>query len=160
VNGDGTPDVVTGLTDVRLIRAALNDGQYVPVQHMLAAWSTADGSMLPAFPRFADDWMFLTAPVLADVDGDGVPEVIAGNGLGVVHAYRADGSEPAGWPKRIGQWVLASVAAGDVDGDGHTDVVVATRLGRVFVFRTKGLPSAAPWPSMRGGRTNTAAFPG
>jgi hypothetical protein len=84
--------------------------------------------------------MFLTAPALADVSGDGKPEILIGNGAGLVHAFGANGQEPDGWPKFVGQWVQASMAAGDIDGDRKIDVAVATRQGFVFVFRTAGRP--------------------
>jgi len=42
-------------------------------------------------------------PAIADLDGDGRAEVVVGNADGQVHAWRADGSEPAGWPVRTDQ---------------------------------------------------------
>ena len=158
LNRDGHPDLVTGSTDTRLFGAAIYAGRRQPFQHLISAWSTKTGAYLPAFPRLVDDWMFLTAPVLADVDGDGKPEIVMGNGAGYVHAFRLDGSEPKGWPKFVGQWVQASVAAGDIDGDGRIDVAVVTRQGFVFVFRTSGRPAGSDWPSMRGTLANTGAF--
>jgi len=166
IDRDGIPDLVSGFTDVRLANASLFPGQVHPFDHLLAAWHTragvgfTAGAQFKAFPRLLEDWTFLTAPVLADVDGDGVPEMVIGNGDGYVHAFRQDGSEPAGWPKYVGQWVQASVAAGDFDGNGTTDVAVVTRQGSLFVFATSGVAAGLDWPSLRGDRANTGAFPG
>ncbi|MDP9342115.1 MAG: S8 family serine peptidase [Actinomycetota bacterium] len=155
---DGHPDLVTGSTDTRLFGAAVYAGKRQEFQHLVSAWSTRTGAYLTAFPRVVEDWMFLTASVLADVDGDGKPEILIGNGAGDVHAFRTNGSEPHGWPKFVGQWVQASVAAGDLDGNGRIDVAVVTRQGSVFVFRTNGRPTGSDWPNMRGTPANTGAF--
>ena len=64
--------------------------------------------MLPAFPRKMDDMQFLGSPGIADVDGDGHADVIQGSG-GVSGArLRADGAEPAGWPKFTHGWMIGS----------------------------------------------------
>jgi len=160
LNRDGHPDLVSGSTDTRLFGAAIYAGKRQEFQHLVSAWSTHTGQYLPAFPRLVEDWMFLTAPALADVSGDGKPEILIGNGAGLVHAFGANGREPDGWPKFVGQWVQASMAAGDIDGDGKIDVAVATRQGFVFVFRTAGRPAGSDWPNMRGTPENSGAFAG
>src|SRR5207244_1005283 len=76
------------------------------------------------------------APAIADVGGDGKAEVIAGSSGDVLHAFREDGTEPPGWPKQTGNWLLASPAVGDIDGDGRLDVVVPSRDGWLFAWRT------------------------
>ncbi len=157
INGDGTPDVTCGSTDSRLTQASISPGVRTDFQHLLSAWSTAHGGYLPAFPRLLGDWTFLTAPVVADVDGDGEPEVIVGDGNGNVFAFRSDGSEPAGWPKADAGWILAAPAAGDFDGDGHTDIAIVTRQGWVYVYSTAGDASVAPWPNFRGNAANTGS---
>jgi hypothetical protein len=93
--------------------------------------------------------------VVADVDGDGRPETIVGDGNGDVYAFHVDGSEPAGWPKTVDRWVLAAPAAGDFNGDGHTDIAIVTRQGFVYVFSTPGDANVAPWPNLRGDAANT-----
>ncbi len=160
LNGDGTPDLTCGSTDTRLAAATLTPGQRIDFDHLLSAWSTAHGGYLRAFPRLLGDWAFLTGPVVGDVDGDGKPEVVVGDGNGNVFAFHADGSQPAGWPKTVARWVLAAPALGDFDGDGHTDVAVATRQGWVYVYATPGDASVAPWPNLRGDPANTGASSG
>jgi hypothetical protein len=155
LNGDGTPDVACGSTDSRIAQASLTPGQRIDFQHLLSAWSTLHGGYLSAFPRVLGDWMFLTGPVVADVDGDGRPETIVGDGNGDVYAFHVDGSEPAGWPKTVDRWVLAAPAAGDFNGDGHTDIAIVTRQGFVYVFSTPGDANVAPWPNLRGDAANT-----
>ena len=71
-----------------------------PFEHLLGGWDAASGSWLAAFPRPMEGWQILSAPTVADVDGDGRSEVLAGWSGNVLHAFREDGSEPAGWPKQ------------------------------------------------------------
>ena len=84
------PSTVAGHAGRLAIGAAIYAGKVQPFQHLVSAWSTRTGQYLPAFPRLVEDWMFLTAPALADVGGDGRPEILIGNGAGWVHAFGAD----------------------------------------------------------------------
>lgn len=94
--------------------------------------------------------MYSTAPALADMDGDGVPEIIfqADNALNVV---RGDGTSLPGWPV---VWATdggskfsqgnSSPVVGDVDGDWLPDIVVTTRdlgtyNGEVRVYNRNGV---------------------
>jgi hypothetical protein len=155
---DGTPDLASGGAGLNLLVASLRAGRVQPFDHLAMAWNGKTGKFFPAWPRVIEDWMFLTAPILADVDGDGRPEVVLGSGVGVLHAFRLDGSEPAGWPKSTFQWIQASAAAADLDGDGHTDIVAATRSGMLLVFRTTGQRRGLDWPAGRHDPANTGVF--
>ncbi|MGB0497591.1 MAG: FG-GAP repeat domain-containing protein, partial [Rubricella sp.] len=82
------------------------------------------------------------APRLADVTGDGLPEIIT------VEAHRTLGARLAVWTAegrlaatphigRAFRW-LAPVGVGDFDGDGHPDIayVETPHLGRTLRFWT------------------------
>ncbi|MBI2709207.1 MAG: VCBS repeat-containing protein [Actinobacteria bacterium] len=72
-----------------------------------------------------------SSPTLADLTGDGVPEIVAGYLDGVVAAYRATDRSVL-WKVDLGSTaVQASPAVADMDGDGRQDVVVGTIDGRV-----------------------------
>ncbi|MGH9149169.1 MAG: FG-GAP repeat domain-containing protein, partial [Acidimicrobiales bacterium] len=68
--------------------------------------------------------MFLWgSPVIADVDGDGSADVVAGSINGQVYAVDANGADLAGWPAAAvvsggATAVASSPAVGDLDGDG------------------------------------------
>ncbi len=160
LNGDGKPDLIAPSTDGNLFGASIYEGRVIPFQHLISAWSTTNGAYLPAFPRLVEDWMFLTAPIVADVNGDGTPEIVIGNGDGYVHAFSPDGSEPVGWPKYVGQWIQASAAAGDMNGDGLTDIAFVTRQGGGYVFSTGGYVSDLQWPNFHGNAADTGVFAG
>jgi hypothetical protein len=155
---DGPLQLYGGMVDATLIPAQLNPSEKVPFEHLLGGWDAATGAWLAPFPRPMEGWTILAAPVLGDVDGDGASEVGAGSSGNVLHAFRADGTEPEGWPKDLGGWILAAPAIGDVDGDGRNEVVAVTRDGYLHVFDTTGRAGAREWPVFRHDARNTGRY--
>lgn len=146
-----------GMVDSALIPAQLNPSKEIPFQHLLGGWDAGSGSWQQAFPRVMEGWTISAAPTLADVDGDGTAEVLAGSSGDVLHAVKPDGSEPAGWPKDLGGWLLAAPAVGDIDGDGRNEVVAVTRDGFLYVLDTPGR-GAREWPVFRHDARNTGKY--
>jgi hypothetical protein len=150
-----------GVIDSRLANAQLSPATPMAFQHLLGGWDARTGDWLPAFPAVMEGWQIPSAPAIADVDGDGRAEVLAGSSGDVLHAFREDGSEPPGWPKDTGGWLLASPAVGDVDGDGRNEVVAVTRDGWLYVWDTPAPSSGpAPWPAFRHDAHNTGRYDG
>lgn len=116
--------------------------------HLIAAWDSQTGKMLEGWPRIMDDWQFFSNPAIVDIDGDNLPEVVAGSAGYLVHAWNYLGIEPKGFPKYTMGWVLASPAVGDMDGDGKFDIGVGTRDGWIFAWSTAGKTAGAivEWP--------------
>ena len=118
--------------------------------------------------------------VVADLDGDKIPEIVVGGNDGTVAAYDLVGGKlrlKHGWPASTcsgGQCPEArGMAAADLDGDGHIEVVVTTTNtsptgSQVFVFGANGRlwhPKGAPatsWPRYNRltGAGNDAKFNG
>lgn len=79
----------------------------------------------------------IATPAIADVNGDGVLDLVVADSEGHVTAF--DGKEgkiifSTPLPGRV----VASVAVRDLTGDGSDEVVVGTNNGRVFVLNGRG----------------------
>ncbi|MCB0628571.1 MAG: T9SS type A sorting domain-containing protein [Saprospiraceae bacterium] len=99
------------------------------VDDMLYGWDK-DGNMLPGFPIVKSGGLEGIISV-ADVDGDGAPELVFGSnlidpeGYSHIHAYEMDGTgEVPGFPLKLYGWnYLNGAALGDVDGNDTLDLV-------------------------------------
>ena len=111
-------------------------GQNQPQNHVIQAWDGGDAPRyLTGFPTAHDDFGLLSQPIVADVNGDGVNDVVAGSGLYLVQAYDGSTGMPVdGFPKQTGGWLYAVPAVGDVDGDGFLNLVGGSREGWRFVW--------------------------
>jgi Subtilase family/FG-GAP-like repeat len=149
LDGDGRLVYTAGTSGARYGISLVVPGLRVSFEHHLSAWHAESGDFVSAFPRVIEDAHFFVNPAIADLNGDGKPEIIAGTGGYLVHAFDRLGREPTGWPKFTGGWLIASAAVGDLDGDGLLEVVVNTREGNLYVWQTKGPSSVGGRPSVQ-----------
>jgi len=118
-----------------------------------------NGNVLEGFPFTpGNERVFsYSTPVLADLDGDGKREILAGDhsfnaGNGAVHDLKWDGAVFPGWPKYTGYWIYGPPAVGDIDGDGNLDVAIGdqvlsgTPVSKVFVWDKDG-NNLSGWPA-------------
>lgn len=121
----------------------------------IGVWSHL-GQMLPGWPRpianapggAIDVW---SCPAVADLDGNGDLEIVAGDYAGFCHAWHHTGATVAGWPVDITPtgtptgWALSSPAAADFDGDGRDEVMIGSDDDRLYLLEGDG--GAYPgWP--------------
>jgi hypothetical protein len=116
-----------------------------------------DSDLVEGFPRSlgADG---ASAPVTADLDADGIEELILGTSNGAVHAFRLDGTELPGWPVFTDPIevhaeapafasgavsvphgaILGGAVVGDLDRNGSLEVVAADLEGKVYAWNATG----------------------
>jgi len=156
---DGIPDVVMSGGGSGSLPADLGGATPRPFQQLLAMWSGRTGQMTPGSPVVLEDGSFMTGQAIADLTGDGYPEVVAGTGGYFVHAVDACGREAPGWPKLTGGWVMGTPAVGDVTGDHRLEVVVTTREGHVYAWTSGGSDSGVvAWESFHHDNQNTGSY--
>lgn len=99
----------------------------------------------PRFELVSDEFQYLdvgrrSAPLLADLDGDGTLELLIGAEDGTLQLWRrAPGEEIAfvrdeGFALAIGD-LLATPTVGDLDGDGHPELLVGGQGGGIRLFQ-------------------------
>ena|GEM_PF-1162414 len=88
------------------------------------AW-LATGAVAPGWP-VETGGAVRAGVTVADLDGDGVPEILAGSYDDKVYVLAPDGQARAGWPVAPGgEPRFASPTAGQLDGDAALEIVVA-----------------------------------
>ncbi len=125
---------------------------------------------MPNFPR-PSAGSYWASPKLADLNGDGVQEIIAACNDGLLRVFNLDGSYYPGWPVLLAsqqpidsELILSAPAIGDIDHDGTMEIIVADYLydveyinnnpehakgrtiGRIHVFHSDGtVMDNFPW---------------
>ena len=133
--GSSAADVATGVVEF--------PGEGVRVRSGVGAWDAITGASLAQLAQPIQGLAFISAPALADVSGDGLPDIILPTDSAALHAWDGRTGQPvAGFPKWTGGFSLFTPAVADLDCNGRLDVAVMTREGYLHVFRTAGLAAA------------------
>ena len=135
VNNDGVMDVV------------------MESRNLLYVWNK-DGQILPGFPFAIVDSLVgsnsYSAPVLADLTGDGKKEILfcshssAVDSGGITYAVKYDGTILPGWPKFVPNWIYGAPIVADIDGDSQLEVIIgeygssSTPYFSVFAYNVDG----------------------
>lgn len=124
-----------------------------------------DGAELPGWPRTIEG-NSESSPIVGDVSGDGVPDVIFGIGGGsdtgpnLIYGFRASGADLYGFPIAMVGPVRATPALTDLSGNGNVDLVYAGWDLSVHVWdlHKPYNPKAMPWPTFQGNSARTGVF--
>jgi len=122
-------------------------------RNLLYVWNK-DGQILPGFPFAIVDSLVgsnsYSAPVLADLTGDGKLEIMfcshssAVDSGGITYAVKYDGTILPGWPKFVPNWIYGAPIVADIDGDSQLEVIIGeygsspTPYFSVFAYNVDG----------------------
>lgn len=95
------------------------------------------------------------SPSLADLNGDGRVEIIAGDEAGFLHVLQLDGSELPPFPRLVGKGIHSNPVIGDLDRNGKLDIVFGTTDGAVHAWSATG-DCLLGWPVRTGYEINSS----
>ena len=142
VDGNGTKEIIVGYNNKVSV-----------IDHT--------GRQLPGWPQTIDPQNsgahIQISPAVADLDGDGSPEIVAANDKNQMFIWSANGTLRSGWPKNIAGF-MTSIAIDDLTGDGQKEIIIAASgsVGvRVFDKNGVMLPG---WPVNTNGINSAPAI--
>lgn len=144
INGDGYLEVVAIGTNY--IKAWSHTGENI-FEKQINYFFSAEG------------WRVSTdAPILADVDGDGIADIIFTN-FDKIDALHGDGTHVLGFPLEMNSVPKGIVCASDIDHDEKTEIItIDNNNSNVYVWKTNGNPNAIEWGSERHDSHNTGEY--
>jgi hypothetical protein len=135
MNNDGKLDVVYAGTDGKLYVYNGNGTPLVPLNGLRFSTLTVEATE--------------SSPVVADINGDGLNDIVIGDELGYLTAISGDGTVLPGFPILLGAEAKSTAALCDCDADGMTEIVFSGMDQKVYMwdydfpFSPNGSP---PWP--------------
>ena len=171
--------IFDGATPVRVTtadrhgRARVEAAWFASGKHTLriAEWGTGKSSetiniSLPAFqsnsflvPRAYSTGLKPTAAILADLDGDGVPDQILATADSVVALYNSGGS--FGSPRKLAELAgVSGLAVQDFNGDGWNDLALLTADGRLTTLLNDGHGKFIGAANLTAGKTPSSLVSG
>jgi len=143
--GTATPQVVEAGSSVFDILNGIQStpGQGIRLRSAVSVTDPVTGANLPQYTQEIQGLAFFSAPAIADITGDGNPDILLSADSAALHGFDGvTGAPAAGWPQWTGGWSLATPAVGDLTGAGTVDVAVTTREGFLHIYSTPGLAAA------------------
>ncbi len=125
----------------------------------VVAWDPA-GNVLPGWSNVQLGGATEASPVVADLDGDGSPEVLIGSEDRRLYGFHADGTPVNGFPIETGAEIRGSPAVWDLNGDGKTEIAVAGWDHQLHVWSCPGafVQGGMAWPMFRHDNWRTGVF--
>ena len=138
LNGDGSSEIAFGSNGAQFYVLRANGTEWID--------GDANPTTMGVFKNLLQPYNFGT-PALADLDGDGLPEIIMGGFEGKLYAWKSNGTNVPGFPLTTNGNITCSVAVGYLDGPGDTspEIIFATSSDSLYVLNADG-KRRANWP--------------
>lgn len=133
----------SGLADGQIYSLRLTVSSTLGPSYQAQVQTKADKDLLPGWPKmFANTICYCQiTPVIADLNGDGVDEVIFGAPDGKIYVFRKDGSNFPGFPvSYTSSYYNWTVNVADLDSDGKKEIIGTPRSGVTYITRSDGTP--------------------
>ena len=126
IDNDGVNEII-GIDELGVLYVWRNNG---------TEYRDGDANPLTegVFARFSNCFYQYGSPAIADIDNDGVNEIVIGTHGDEVHVLNEDGSSVPGWPRAHSSDISGSVAVGDLDGNGDLEIVLNEWGGLFFAL--------------------------
>ncbi|UCH85681.1 MAG: T9SS type A sorting domain-containing protein, partial [Candidatus Latescibacterota bacterium] len=109
------------------------------------------GSDYPGWPVVISNNYTESSPVVADIDGNGVLDIVLGDETRFIYAWDINGNLIPGFPVQAEDAVRATPFLDDIDLDNDIDLVLHSWDQSIYAFDLTGTynPGLAPWPTLQ-----------
>jgi hypothetical protein len=109
------------------------------------------GVLQPGWPQYTESHTSESSPIVADVSGDGIPDILFGNENNKIYGWDKDGNSLFGFPLTTGDFVRSTPFADDIDADGDIDLVLSGWDKNVYVwdFTAPLVEEALQWRTLQ-----------
>lgn len=98
---------------------------------------------------FQTQGSIFSSPSAADIDNDGMLEVVFGSYDKNIYCVDTAGNLKAGWPYETNNNVASSAAIGDIDQDGDLEIIIGSNDGYIYALHHDG-KDVTGWPIKTG----------
>jgi len=135
-----------------------NDGY---LESVLYAWDGLEakvwifdyqGGSYPGWPKtLSTEYTDNSSLTVADINSDGVPDIILGDESRFIYAWDINGNMIPGFPVQAEDAVRSTPFLTDVDADGDIDMIIHSWDQNIYAFDLSGIYNEAstPWPTLQ-----------
>ena len=133
IDGDGNLEILVG---------AMGLSTSTPARVYAYRYANGVVSLMPGWPQAMNHSTMYASVSVGDLDGDGRPELVAGN-YDRVYAWHADGTLVSGFPATLARPITGTQSTGggsfasssqsalaDLDGDGKLEIIIGSNVRR------------------------------